>query len=46
MIGVFALSIERGDILGLQNSAARGQRPMLNGILFNQLLDVTFDLKW
>ena len=32
-------SIERGDIPAMQNFAEYGPRPMLNGILFNQLLD-------
>ncbi len=34
----FVFSIERGDMPALQNSAEHGPRPMLNGILFNQLL--------
>lgn len=32
-----AFSIERGDIPGMQNSAEHAPRPMLNGILSNQL---------
>ena len=39
MIGSsFAFPIGRGDIPAKQNSAEHGPRPMLNGILFSQLL--------
>ncbi len=39
MIGTsFAVSIERGDIHAMQDSAEHGRRSMLHEILFNQLL--------